>query len=400
MGLASLLVSLGCALFGGPTIDPTTTGPAEVVLSEIKLAPSVEEPAWVELHNRGGEDIDVRGWTLGTNINAQSATLPGMTLPAGAFLVVRFQPGTDDLDASDGSATVHVAADDPPFAPDAGSLVLYRCAPSPECVVDYVAWRLRGDFTPSDAHRQAVAAGRWGKDALVEVGLFAEAGATLGRDAAGSDTNTPADWAGDGGADAIGPTPGRANAGAPPNACAAEPSSPPCALRVVDELDAAAHAGTAVPEDLDDALRAGVKRLYASVRDRVRPDGVDGDRVFQWLVWHARRDGKIGLYEREDLEGLAVRLGIGDGRRELLFRGCRTAQLMSCENGCPGGECCLDEPRPPGAVTCAEMCTAGTPWCARVEAEADADADADAEAERTPEAEASSEAAAKDEGET
>jgi hypothetical protein len=209
-----------------------------------------------------------------------------------------------------------------------------------------------------------VSAGRWAKDARVEVGLFAEAGTTLGRDASGTDTNTPADWAGDGGADALGPTPGRANEGAPPSPCAAEPLEPACALRVLDEVDAAAHAGTGEPDALDGQLRAGVKRLYTAVRDRVRPDGVDGDRVFQWLVWHARRDGKIGLREREDLTGLAVRLGIGDDRRELLFRGCRTAQLMSCENGCPGGECCLDEPRPPGAITCGEICTTGTPWCA------------------------------------
>src|SRR5688572_11956363 len=105
---AFVLVAAGCpALGGGTSVDPSRSGPADVVINELARTGSAESPAWIELHNRSDKPVDLRGYSLASNVRSRIATLPGMSLPAGAFLLVVLGRGADELDGSDGKATFH-----------------------------------------------------------------------------------------------------------------------------------------------------------------------------------------------------------------------------------------------------------------------------------------------------
>lgn len=57
-----------------------------VLINEI-VADGAGEPDWIELHNAGGQTVDLSGWTLGESADAPTYSFPsGTTLAAGAYL--------------------------------------------------------------------------------------------------------------------------------------------------------------------------------------------------------------------------------------------------------------------------------------------------------------------------
>ncbi len=208
-----------------PPPPPSPTGdPADLRINEVMFQPQVGDAEWVELYNGSDAAIQLGGMRLANGSLVNQIALPDWSMPAGAYLVVVFGAGEHESDFSDGSATYYTGTAGVPFftSPD---VALYEASPSEETIVDFVGWGFAGAYLPGEAHDQAVEAGIWSNGAFFEaVGGVPQQtlqgqerlhlvwlGESIGRDADGTDTNTPADWDVLGGADALGPTPGAAN---------------------------------------------------------------------------------------------------------------------------------------------------------------------------------------------
>lgn len=83
------------AVNGTPGLPPVAPTLGDVVLNEIgadnggSVTNDGAFPDWVELHNRGGTETNIDGWSLTDDSNARKFVFPGGTsIPAGGFLVV------------------------------------------------------------------------------------------------------------------------------------------------------------------------------------------------------------------------------------------------------------------------------------------------------------------------
>ncbi len=65
--------------------DVVTT-PPPIVINEV-VADSETDPDWVELKNIGTEAVDITGWILKDDDDANSWTIPSTNIPAGAYVV-------------------------------------------------------------------------------------------------------------------------------------------------------------------------------------------------------------------------------------------------------------------------------------------------------------------------
>jgi len=192
-----------------------TVSRAGLVINEVfPAAPSGAQ--WVEIANSSDQAISLSGYTLtdydGTGNS--NISLPAVTLPAGAFLVVHLSAGTDDLDFSDGVGHFYTGSPLPVYDAE-DQVALYSSATrNTSTLVDLAAWDNDGvrsaDFNSDVA--EAVAAGLWIAGEAVDASSMDPA-QSLGRGGDSLRTGTAADWETSGGRDAADPTPGLRNAG-------------------------------------------------------------------------------------------------------------------------------------------------------------------------------------------
>jgi len=187
--------------------EPTT----HLVLNEIMFDPAANGSEWIELFNPGPDPVNVEGFTI-ANQEGVVATLPGWEMPAQSFLLIDFSVGKNDEDFSKGNARFHVGQRPPVLDNRKESIGLYRDKPTKDTIVDYVAYALDGDRASGAAYQHAIEAGIWPEADFFDQAAFVETGSSIGRNSASHDTDTSEDWWGSGRLDALGPTPGAANA--------------------------------------------------------------------------------------------------------------------------------------------------------------------------------------------
>jgi uncharacterized protein (TIGR03437 family) len=199
----------------------------QVVINEVLFYPdsSSQDPLknqqWAEIFNGGTGPVTLAGWTIagadGSN-GATARSLPSVTLPGGAYLVVHFTSGQNQLDFSKGSGDFYTGDSGSYWSIDADAVALY----GPSGIVDFLNWK-RGTATyaAGASEKDAVAANIWTSGAVLlhdqigaerlEVVRYVKPGDSIGRDADATDTNSIQDFDAGGGSSGLGPTPGRQN---------------------------------------------------------------------------------------------------------------------------------------------------------------------------------------------
>lgn len=161
--------------------------------AELASANPVINHQWVELVNTGPAAANLAAWRLAAGDGPEGAGargLPQINMPPGAYLVIHYASGPNDLDLTDGCG--HYYTGDPP-----GALVLGvdrgECGLYGPGVVDYVAWyRGTSGFLPGATQADAIIAGIWsagaffntariGKD-TVDAAREVSPGQSIGRD--------------------------------------------------------------------------------------------------------------------------------------------------------------------------------------------------------------------------
>lgn len=82
------------------TIKVKVPAQGDVVVSEIMLSPNSGEPAWIEIFNRSGVDLDLGGWTVALDGVTHTITGP-IVVPVDGFAVFSMGPGigfVEDVD--------------------------------------------------------------------------------------------------------------------------------------------------------------------------------------------------------------------------------------------------------------------------------------------------------------
>ncbi len=195
-----------------------------IVINEVLYWPELDadapnDAAWIELFNASNTTLSLAGLRLTNETQSQTWMLPAWEMPVGSYLVVCLKSGINDSDFSDNMAVFYTGTNAQPFSYESDAIALYRGDPEPYNLVDYVAWSATGSYVAGVSHSHAVGARRWPDgmffksvdyDTLNMV-FPLRAGDSIGRDAQGSDSNHPADWAIWGGVDALGTTFGKRN---------------------------------------------------------------------------------------------------------------------------------------------------------------------------------------------
>jgi hypothetical protein len=208
-------------LFGAAGLDSHAQ---QVLVNEVMFFPDADDTThernheWVELYNYG-DGVAIGGWAISNSDASQDAVLPAWDFPASTYLVVHFTTGTNDNDFSDGQGHYY-AGEAEVFSETMDECALYTGTPSASTIIDFMNWSESFSYTPGQAHDYAVPADIWPDgDFFTPVDtadIYAQIawvipGESVGRDSSGTDSDSPADWATFGGADAIYSTPGEVN---------------------------------------------------------------------------------------------------------------------------------------------------------------------------------------------
>lgn len=204
-------------------------GPANhVVINEVLFRPEEDNALqsvgaqWVELFNPTAAAVDLTGWQLTDAARARAVGLPAWALPAGGYLLVRLDAGTNDSSLADGCGVYYADQPGAVFVKRfEDGVALYRGTPGQSALVDFVSWSYSHVAPPGAARNDAVATGNWPDGGYVAAAPYADgadtltwptpAGVSIGRDKTGADTDVPADWSSWGGADAYTTSPCTAN---------------------------------------------------------------------------------------------------------------------------------------------------------------------------------------------
>jgi hypothetical protein len=171
---------------------------------------------WVEIFNSADQDVSLAGFTLTDHDGSGNSniSLPAVTLPAGAFLVVHLASGVNDLDFSDGVGHFYTGSPVPVYDAEDQVALYSSSTQSTDTLLDIVAWdndaTHSADFAGDIA--DAVAAGLWKPDMAVDTSALDPA-QSIGRSGDSLRSGDAADWEITGGRDASDPTPGRRNVG-------------------------------------------------------------------------------------------------------------------------------------------------------------------------------------------
>jgi len=178
--------------------------------------PASSGAQWVEVLNDADQSVSLSGFTLTDRDGSGNSniSLPSVTLPAGACLVVHLAAGTDDLDFGDGVGHFYTGSPVPVYGTE-DQVALYASAiQDATTLVDLVAWdndvTRSADFNNDVA--DAVVAGLWTAGAAVNTSFFSPS-QSLGRSGDSLRSGGAADWEVTGGRDASDPTQGRRNVG-------------------------------------------------------------------------------------------------------------------------------------------------------------------------------------------
>ncbi len=176
----------GLTLFGGLFYYPAE--PVLALDSEIKINEVMYDPMdgveWVELYNAGADDVDLDGWVLTDEDGAEEYIFTSSVIfPAGSFLIIRSDSGTDDLDFTDNLGVIY-ANHGSDYSGTVDQVSLYN---GQDEIMDFIAWG--GDAGVDDD--SAVLAGIWTVGAY-----FADTlpGSSLGLIVDGEDNNDLSDW--------------------------------------------------------------------------------------------------------------------------------------------------------------------------------------------------------------
>jgi hypothetical protein len=146
----------------------------------------------VELFNKGPSPIALDGYVVTSADRTIKTTLPAVSLPAGAFLEVRFETGTDDLDFGDRVGAVYTNTDSVDVFVHAADAVALYDAPGGN-LVDFMAWSSSGAPPSGPAYDDAVAGGKWTSGDFVGVDPL-EPLSTLRLLPDGYDNDSSDDW--------------------------------------------------------------------------------------------------------------------------------------------------------------------------------------------------------------
>ena len=165
---ALALVAGAASLLSASSVQADCSPPGGVHINEVRYLDGAtpEEGRLnplVELYNKGGSAASIGGWILTDESATPKAVLPPLlSLPAGAFLEVRFETGTDDLDFTDGVGTVYTNGDSVNvFGHAVGAVAFYNSVPTPASIVDFVAWSIDPPGPSGTAVAHALGAGLW-----------------------------------------------------------------------------------------------------------------------------------------------------------------------------------------------------------------------------------------------
>ena len=202
------------AAFAALVVQATPAAESSIVINEIMtgvvgaepgLDPpdSTEDHQWVELYNPGPGGVDVGGWIITGRNATPLATLPVLTLPQDAYLVVHFTSGVDDTALTD-SVGHYYAGGDSVFADSMDECALFCDTPDETTLVDFVAYvDWDTTFSGGTAYGMAVTVGQWPIDEAIplaynnddqETLIGMVEGGSLGRDSLGTDTDQASDW--------------------------------------------------------------------------------------------------------------------------------------------------------------------------------------------------------------
>ncbi len=172
---------------------------AGIVINELSIEPGSTGELlgdymmeWVELFN-DGTDYYVGGCVLTDRDAVIRASLPVWTIPEGAYLMVHFGEGDDDVDFSDDVGHYFVGNVPEYYDTENGECGLYDGAPSAGTIVDFVAWGHSTQYVPGTASSHALIAGIWSSMEFVSTDNL-NAVDHLGRAFDGLDTDTPGDF--------------------------------------------------------------------------------------------------------------------------------------------------------------------------------------------------------------
>lgn len=152
--LLALLALAGCAERAPTPVIPDDApraagepAPGAVIVNEVMADPSAasdENGEWLELHNPGGADVDVGGWTLASNNDPGHTVSGSLVVPAGGYVVL----ARSDARKQNGRLAVdHVYGTGLVLANTADWIVLRDASGA---TVDSVAW---SSSVPSGASR-------------------------------------------------------------------------------------------------------------------------------------------------------------------------------------------------------------------------------------------------------
>lgn len=208
IGLAALAAAVAVPWARAAGASP---GP---VLNEVHFDPIGPDGGfeWIEIAAPGGAALG--GWRLEDLNGVLLYTFPpGASIPAaGHALIVLGPPRPGWMAVLPPSVPVQYTGTTwDAISNDPGALLLRNASGQ---VADFVAWSL-GAVPSGPAYQEAVAAGEWPAGGFVDLSVSSGSprlpGETIGRAQDSSDTDSPSDWAANGGPDAVGQTPGQRN---------------------------------------------------------------------------------------------------------------------------------------------------------------------------------------------
>jgi len=207
------------SLFAGCECGAPAPSDLVVKINEVMFNPFGEDAGkeWIELFSSGLESRSIEGWTVSNRAGDIIATLPGWTFPPGRYLLIVFGSGADDSDFSDGTGVFYTQGNLEVLDNAEDEVALYTGPAERSNVVDFVSWCSDGDYDPGEAHSHAVKAKQWSRGAFLDIGFPSGkslvGGFSIGRDRSSTDTDSPDDWARNGGQDAYYDSPGLINTG-------------------------------------------------------------------------------------------------------------------------------------------------------------------------------------------
>ena len=212
--LALVVMLLSSCECGAPAKSDVT-----VKINEVMFNPFDEDAGneWIELVNSDVESHNIKEWTISNRAGDTIATLPEWNLPPGSYLQIVFGTGIDDSDFTDGTGVVHTQGNLEVLDNTEDEVALYAGVPKAATIIDFVSWCSDGDYNRGEAHNQAVKAKQWTEGSFFDMGYPSGksmvSGFSLGRNGNSADTDSPDDWARNGGIDAYFDTPGLTNTG-------------------------------------------------------------------------------------------------------------------------------------------------------------------------------------------